>query len=300
VVAQLALVPVVPARLVVAALALGNTVGLTTAAVPLVVVTRRVLGSVAVEGVGRATLVGLAAAVGAAVVGVAASLVVPAHGKLSDAAAAVLAAGLSLVVFGAIAFVLDEADTRPVLALVLRTARLRPVRRGGHDRGGLVRSWRYPAREQWRMEGRRQMLTIRSANQQDGREANHGQPPGWLMTRRERQVAFAIGVLAGGGGGYAVFASSNQAGTVVLLLISMLFLMMGVEGTPLLRLAARPGAQQAGRLHRVRAAQRVEPTSSQLEAGMVDDIALPEPTADGQHLATSAAPDDGSGVFTTE
>jgi putative peptidoglycan lipid II flippase len=175
VLAQLVLVEIVPARLVVAVLALGNSAGLVAVAVPLIVVTRRVLGKAAVDGVGRTTLVGLVAAVGAAVVGVGASVAIPAHGKLTDAAAAVLAAGLAVVVFGAIAFVLDEADTRPVLALVLRTARLRPVGQGGHDRRGQVRWSRYGAGEHVRTDDRKQLLTTHSGNQRDGREADRSQ-----------------------------------------------------------------------------------------------------------------------------
>jgi putative peptidoglycan lipid II flippase len=175
VLAQLILVEIVPARLVVAVLALGNSAGLVVVAVPLIVVTRRVLGKATVEGVGRTTLVGLAAAVGASVVGVGASLAVPAHGKLTDAAAGVLAAGLAVVVFGAIAFVLDEADTRPVLALVLRTALLRPVRQGGNARGGLARSSRYSAGKHLRMDGTRHLLSAHSGSQRDGEEAEHSQ-----------------------------------------------------------------------------------------------------------------------------
>jgi peptidoglycan biosynthesis protein MviN/MurJ (putative lipid II flippase) len=173
VLAQLVLVEIVPAHLVVAVLALGNSAGLVVVAVPLIVVTRRVLGKAAVEGVGRTTLVGLAAAVGAALVGVAASLAFPAHGKLTDAAAAVLAAVLSTVVFGAVAFALDEADTRPVLALVRRTAGLRPLRQGGHYRGGLVRSSRYGTGEHVRTDGRKQLLTTHSGSQPDGRGGDH-------------------------------------------------------------------------------------------------------------------------------
>jgi len=59
------------------------------------------------------------------------------------------------------------------------------------------------------------------------------------LTRRERQGALGIGAAAGVAGGYAVFATSNQAGTIGLLLISLVFLLAGVEGTPLVRVRGR-------------------------------------------------------------
>ncbi|MGH3301107.1 MAG: murein biosynthesis integral membrane protein MurJ [Streptosporangiaceae bacterium] len=308
VLAQLVLVQIVPARLTVAALALGNTIGLTVVAVPLVVVTRRVLGATAVQGVGRTTLVGLAAAVGGGGVGIIASLALPVSGKLAEAGAAALAAVSAAIVFGAVAFRLDEGDVRPVLARVLRVAGPRPALRASHNLGGLIRSSRQRAGVQPWVEGRRQMLRMNSMNHRDGREADEGQPSVPLLTRRERQVAFGIGVIAGGAGGYAVFASSNQAGTVLLLLIALVFLLVGVEGTPLLRLAARPGAPVAARVHRHRSGQQTEPADGQqtepedgqLAAGLVEEFAVPEPRRVTQPVASSAGPDDGSRVFPAE
>ncbi len=74
------------------------------------------------------------------------------------------------------------------------------------------------------------------------------------MTRLERQAAFGIGIAAGIAGGCAVFASSNQAGTALLLLISLVFLLVGVEGTPLL--SGGLGADLAGRRRAARARRR--------------------------------------------
>jgi putative peptidoglycan lipid II flippase len=294
VLAQLALVPIVPARLVVAVLALGNTVGLTVVAIPLVAVTRRVLGKAAVAGVVRTTLVGLVAAVGGAGVGVGASLALPTSGKLVEAGAAVLAAVCALVVFGAIAFRLDEADTRPVLAQVLRAVRLRPALETGRYFDGLLRSSRHRIGAPLWGEGRREMATMHYGNQRDGRHADPNQPATRLMTRRERQLAFGLGIVAGGSGGYAVFESSNQAGTVVLLLIALIFLLVAIEGTPLLRLAARGGA--AGRVRHNQSARRLEPNGQQLAAGMTEDDPLPEPRRVFQ-VGSSARSDDGSGVL---
>jgi len=121
--AQLTLVPFVPARFVVGALALGNTVGVTVVAVPFVLVTRRVLGRAALAGVRRAALAGLAAAAGGTLAGVAVSLALPGTGRLAEAGVAALAAVCAVVAFAGIAFCLDDGDLRMALAWLLRTLR---------------------------------------------------------------------------------------------------------------------------------------------------------------------------------
>jgi len=93
IVACLVLVPLVPARQVVAALALGTTIGQTVVAIPLVFVTRKVCGPAAVQGTWRAALAGLAACAAGSAVGVGISLAVPLHHKLVAGALAVPAAG---------------------------------------------------------------------------------------------------------------------------------------------------------------------------------------------------------------
>ena len=77
-----------PPHLVAAALAVGNTVGQTAVAIPLVIVTRRICGRAAVQGAGHAALAGLAAGAVAAAAGVGVCLAVPASGKLAAAAVA--------------------------------------------------------------------------------------------------------------------------------------------------------------------------------------------------------------------
>jgi len=125
IVADVVLVQLVPARLVPAALALGTTIGQTVVAVPLVFVTRRICGKDAIHGVGHATLAGLAACVAGAAVGVGVSLAVPLHHKLVAAALAVPAAGLAIIAFGIVAYLLDDGDLKAVLAWVRRVARRR-------------------------------------------------------------------------------------------------------------------------------------------------------------------------------
>jgi putative peptidoglycan lipid II flippase len=123
IVATVALAELAPARLMVAALALGNTIGPTVAAIPLVIMTRRICGPAAVEGVGHAALAGLTACAAGAAAGVAVTLAVPADGKLVAAAVAVAAAGVAVAVFGVVAFLMDRGDLRAALGRLRRVVR---------------------------------------------------------------------------------------------------------------------------------------------------------------------------------
>jgi putative peptidoglycan lipid II flippase len=134
--ADLVLVQLVPPRLVVAALALGTTFGQTAVAIPLVIVTRRICGKAALEGLGHAGLAGLAACAAGAAVGVALSLAVPLHHKLVAFAVAIPAAGGAIIVFGVVAYLLDQGDLKAVLAWVRRATKIVPVRRASRDRDG--------------------------------------------------------------------------------------------------------------------------------------------------------------------
>jgi putative peptidoglycan lipid II flippase len=124
IVASVVLVELVPPRLVVAALALATTIGQTAVAIPLVFVTRRICGRAALQGVGHAMLAGLAAGGASAVVGVAVSLAVPVHHKLAAFALALPAAVCAVLVFGVVAYLLDDGDLKAVLAWVRRIARV--------------------------------------------------------------------------------------------------------------------------------------------------------------------------------
>jgi putative peptidoglycan lipid II flippase len=105
-----------PARLVVAALALGNTIGQVVVAVPLVLVVRRIRGRASVQGTAHAALAGLAAAAAAAAAGVAVGLALPASHKLVAAGVAVLAASAAVIVYGVVIYLLDDGDLRAGLA----------------------------------------------------------------------------------------------------------------------------------------------------------------------------------------
>ena len=125
IVADVVLAELVPSRLVVAMLALGNTIGQTAVAIPMVIITRRICGRAAVQGVSHAALAGLAAGAAGAAVGVAVSMAVPVHHKLAAFALAMPAAGGAIIAFGVVAYLLDDGDLRAVLAWVRRVARLR-------------------------------------------------------------------------------------------------------------------------------------------------------------------------------
>jgi hypothetical protein len=125
IVAYVVLVPLVPARLVVAALALGTTIGQTVVAIPLVFVTRKICGPAAVHGARHAAMAGLASCAAATAVGVAVSLAVPLHHKLVAVAVAVLAAGCAIVAFGVVAYIFDDGDLKAVLAWVRNAVRRR-------------------------------------------------------------------------------------------------------------------------------------------------------------------------------
>jgi putative peptidoglycan lipid II flippase len=120
VVADLALAEFAPPHLVVGALALGNTIGQSLVAVPLVIAARRIRGKAAVARVGHANIAGLAAAVAAAAAGTAIRYELPAGGKLSDAGVAVAAAGGAVVAFVLVAGALDLRDLRAVMRQVRR------------------------------------------------------------------------------------------------------------------------------------------------------------------------------------
>jgi len=121
IVASVVLVELVPARQVVAMLALAVTIGQTVAAIPLFFVTRRICGPAAIQGAGHATLAGLAACAVGSAVGVGVSLAVPLHHKLEAAAVAVPAGGCAILAFLAVAWLLDDGDLKTVLAWVRRT-----------------------------------------------------------------------------------------------------------------------------------------------------------------------------------
>ena len=127
--AMATLAELAPAHLVVPALALGTSIGQIAAAIPLVIITRRIRGRAAVHGIGRATLTGLAAALAGAMAGAAVSNALPVSHKLLDAGVGAAAACCAMIAFAVVAFLLDDGDLRAALVrLQALVARLRASR----------------------------------------------------------------------------------------------------------------------------------------------------------------------------
>jgi putative peptidoglycan lipid II flippase len=122
IVADVVLAELASPRQVVAALALGNTIGQTVAVVPMVIATRRICGPSALAGVNHAAGAGQAAGVVSVVAGVLVGLAAPAGGKLISAGMAVLAAVCAVVAFGVVAYALDRGDLRAVVGRLRRIA----------------------------------------------------------------------------------------------------------------------------------------------------------------------------------
>ena len=114
--ADLVIVPLVPARWVVPALGLGNTIGLTVAGIALVAAVRRARGAVALRGVTRAGLVGLAGALAGAAAGLGVGAALPASGFFPNVAVALLAGLSTTLAFGLVAFALDGGELRALAA----------------------------------------------------------------------------------------------------------------------------------------------------------------------------------------
>ncbi|MFC9976545.1 murein biosynthesis integral membrane protein MurJ [Spirillospora sp. NPDC127200] len=115
-VADLALVAAADRRWVVAALGLGNTVGMTVAGVLLLITLVRARGAAAARGVPRALLAGLAGGASGGAAGYALAALVGTGGQVRDIAVGALAAVAAGAVFLLVAFVIDGRDLRAVLS----------------------------------------------------------------------------------------------------------------------------------------------------------------------------------------
>ena len=115
IVADLLIVPFVPARRVVPALGLGTSIGLTVAGLALLVLVRRDRGGRALAGVPRAFLAGLAGCAAGAAAGTALAALVRVDGFLPNVAISVLVAAVVTAVFVAVVINLDGGDFRTAL-----------------------------------------------------------------------------------------------------------------------------------------------------------------------------------------
>jgi hypothetical protein len=100
------------------------------------------------------------------------------------------------------------------------------------------------------------------------------------MKRWERWVAIVLGVTLAGLGVWAVFKSSNQAGSAVLLLMGAAFLLIGVQGTPLIKLGGSTANLELERRRR-RLARALEEAKSEtnpdVAQGMIEAAGIIEP-----------------------
>jgi putative peptidoglycan lipid II flippase len=123
IVLDIVLAELVPPHLVAAALAIGNTVGQTAVAIPLLIVTRRICGRPALQGAGHAMLAGLAAGAIGAAAGLGVCLAAPAGGRLASGAVALVAVAIAVIAFGVVAYLLDRGDLKTIAARLRRRGR---------------------------------------------------------------------------------------------------------------------------------------------------------------------------------
>ena len=116
IVVDLLIVPFVAPDRVVPALGLGTTVGLTVSGITLLILVRRERGSVALLGVSRAFLAGLAGCVAGAAAGWAVAAALPVAGFFLNVATSVLVTVVVAGVFTGVVLRLDGGDLRAALA----------------------------------------------------------------------------------------------------------------------------------------------------------------------------------------
>ena len=119
-----------------------------------------------------------------------------------------------------------------------------------------------------------------SDDNDDFTSANESEPPEPLV-KWERICALTVGAVCGGAGGYAVFEKSNQAGTAMLLILAAIFLLIGVQGTPLIRFGSNSGSVELERRRRRKVQQALEQANEENNAekaeGIVEGVKLVAP-----------------------
>jgi peptidoglycan biosynthesis protein MviN/MurJ (putative lipid II flippase) len=114
--ADLVIVPIAPPRRVVPALGLGMSFGLTVSGIALLILVRRDRGALALHGVSRAFLAGLAGAVAGAAAGSVLAGALEAPGFFVNVGTSVLVTLVVIVVFAAVAGSIDFGDLRAAVA----------------------------------------------------------------------------------------------------------------------------------------------------------------------------------------
>jgi len=106
-----------------------------------------------------------------------------------------------------------------------------------------------------------------------------GSPPGRPLLRWERAVAIIIGAAFAGVAIFALFNSANQAGTAALLLVAAAFLLIGIQGTALIRFGSGTTSVELDRraAAAVQRADEVAEQDPQLAMGILEGAAIIEP-----------------------
>jgi putative peptidoglycan lipid II flippase len=116
IVADLVIVPLVAPPSVVPALGLGMTFGLTVSGIALLILVRHERGALALHGVSRAFLAGLAGAVAGAAAGSLVAAALSARGFLVNVGTSVVVTVVVIAVFAGVAGSLDGGDLRAAVA----------------------------------------------------------------------------------------------------------------------------------------------------------------------------------------
>jgi Restriction endonuclease len=118
------------------------------------------------------------------------------------------------------------------------------------------------------------------SGENDNSIPDNGEPSEPLV-KWERICALTIGAICGGAGGYAVFEKSNQAGTAMLLILAAIFLLIGVQGTPLIRFGSSSGSVELERRRRREVREALEQANEENNAekaeGIVEGVRLVAP-----------------------
>lgn len=106
-----------------------------------------------------------------------------------------------------------------------------------------------------------------------------GSQPGRPLRPWERAVAIIIGAAFAGVAIFALFNSANQAGTAALLLVAAAFLLIGVQGTALVRFGSGTTSVELDRraAAAVQRADEVAEQDPQLAMGILEGAAIIEP-----------------------
>jgi hypothetical protein len=81
-----------------------------------------------------------------------------------------------------------------------------------------------------------------------------------------------LGFIAGGAGGYAVYERSNQAGSVMLLVVAAVFLLIGIQGTPLIKFGSNSGSLELERRRRRKIEKSIEQANEESSAEKIEGI----------------------------